>query len=268
MDNNDKQYKVIKSILNDIAIENSIRLLYACGGGSREWGFASEFSDYDVYFLYVHPKDRYLRLDSPQDTIERKISAKETDIGIAGWDIYKALRLLRKSNPPLLEQLFSTTIYAENTIHIETLRNIARRTYSSKAVFYHYSRMAHRNYRQYIKNKIDEGINDVPQKKYLYVVRPIVALLYLEQHKTLPPTNFLKTLEAVTLQPDVRRSILDLVSKKMAGHELTMGTPDPILNSFAEQHLTRWLEHSPDEDNAKHRFQELDDIVLAILEEQ
>lgn len=249
--------------LDNIKQEKGIEILYAVESGSRAWGFASPNSDYDIRFLYVHPKNAYLHLDQPQDTIERT----EGDLDLAGWDLFKALRLLRKSNPPLMEWLFSPVVYLE-TPYIETLRNVARANYSSKAVFYHYSRMAQRNYRQYIKNKIDEGINEVPQKKYLYVVRPIVALLYLEQHKALPPTNFLETLEAVALQQDVRRSILDIVSKKMAGQELAMGAPDPTLNTFAEQHLARWLENDPEEDNAKHRFQELDNIVLAILEEQ
>lgn len=252
----------ILETLDSIVHEKGISLLYAVESGSRAWGFASPDSNYDVRFLYHYPKWEYLRLDHPQDTIERI----EGDLDLAGWDIFKAMRLLRKSNPPLMEWLFSPVVYTELVPYIENLREVARHNYSSSAVFYHYSRMALRNYRQYIANKITEGITEVPSKKYLYVVRPIVALLYLEQHKSLPPTNFLETLQDIELHSDTRKAILELVGKKQAGLELGMDKPIPILNTFAEGHLNKWMQHDPEKDSKRHDFKDLDDLVLAILE--
>lgn len=248
--------------LRQIEAEKNIDILYAVESGSRAWGFASPDSDYDIRFIYVHPSREYLRLDQPQDTIERM----EGDLDLAGWDIFKALRLLRKSNPPLMEWLFSPIVYTELVPHIGQLREVARRNYSSPAVFYHYSRMAFRNYRQYIANKIAEGATEVPLKKYLYVIRPIVALLYLEQHQTLPPTNFLETLCEVELHNDTRNAIIELVERKRAGFELGMDKPIPILNAFAEDHLNKWMQQDPGEHGERRSFRELDDIVLAILE--
>jgi uncharacterized protein len=245
-----------------IADEKGIDVIYAVEAGSRAWGFASPDSDYDVRFLYAHPSREYLRIDQPQDTIERI----EGDLDLSGWDIFKALRLLRKSNPPLMEWLFSPVVYVELIPHIEKLREVARRNYSSSAVYYHYSRMAYRNYRQYIANKIADGATEVPTKKYLYVVRPIVALLYLEQHQALPPTNFLETLRDSEIDSETRKAILDLVGKKQTGLELGMSSPIPVLNAFAELHLNRWLQHGPDEHSKRHEFKDLDEIVLDILE--
>jgi predicted nucleotidyltransferase len=248
--------------LRKIADEKSIDVIYAVESGSRAWGFASPDSDYDIRFIYHYPSREYLRLDQPQGTIERM----EGDLDLAGWDIFKALRLLRKSNPPLMEWLFSPVVYLESIPYIENLREVARRNYSSSAVFYHYSRMAHRNYRQYISNKIAEGITEVPLKKYLYVIRPIVALLYLDQHKALPPTNFLETLRETEIDNDTRKAILELVGMKQAGVELGTDKPIPILNSFAETHLNKWMQHGPEDQGKRHDFKELDDLVLAILE--
>ncbi|WP_335916283.1 DNA polymerase beta superfamily protein, partial [Shewanella algae] len=43
--------------------EHGVRVLYAIESGSRAWGFESPNSDYDVRFIYVHPKDWYLAVD-------------------------------------------------------------------------------------------------------------------------------------------------------------------------------------------------------------
>src|SRR5206468_11821042 len=126
-------------------------------------------------FIYVRPIEAYLRLDTPRDVIERPLV---DDLDINGWDIYKALRLLRKSNPPLLEWLFSSIVYREVPLLVGEMRALARRIYLSTPLYYHYCNMASSNYRQYIQGK-----TEVPVKKYLYVLRPLVALLYVEQHR-------------------------------------------------------------------------------------
>ena len=83
-------------------------VIYACESGSRAWGFESTDSDYDVRFIYTHPTEWYLHIMSGSDTIERPI---EGLLDVSGWDLKKALQLLRKSNPPLLEWLQSPIVY-------------------------------------------------------------------------------------------------------------------------------------------------------------
>jgi len=94
------------------AIEHTelVHILYACESGSRAWGFASPDSDYDVRFIYVRPRDWYLSIDLERrrDVIERPI---EGVLDINGWDLRKALQLMRKSNPPLFEWLHSPLVY-------------------------------------------------------------------------------------------------------------------------------------------------------------
>jgi AraC-like DNA-binding protein len=82
---------------------------FACESGSRAWGFASQDSDYDVRFMYVHTRDWYLSIEDRRDVIEEPISE---GLDLSGWERRKTLRLLRKSNPPLLEWLKSPVVYA------------------------------------------------------------------------------------------------------------------------------------------------------------
>ena len=104
--------KVFNSVgeeLRRIEQAYDVRVLYACESGSRAWGFASQDSDYDVRFIYVHSRDWYLSIEDRRDVIEEPIS---DSLDISGWELRKTLRLLRKSNPPLLEWLKSPVVYA------------------------------------------------------------------------------------------------------------------------------------------------------------
>ena len=98
----------IEHELNEIEKNYKVKLIYACESGSRAWDFASEDSDYDVRFIYVHPKDWYLTIANKKDVTEIPFDGV---LDINGWDIKKSLKLLRKSNSPLLEWLSSPIRY-------------------------------------------------------------------------------------------------------------------------------------------------------------
>ncbi len=222
----------IQAALDAIEEQRQVRILYACEAGSRAWGIESEESDYDVRFIYVRPRETYLSLDVPHDVIELPTRGV---LDINGWDIYKALRLLRKSNPALLEWLFSPVIYRETSQAIIDMRRIAHAMITPVPLHYHYEHMALGNYRQYIKDK-----SPVLLKKYLYVIRPLIMLLYLDQHGGKMPftVNFPAVLAGVELpSEEIRDRIETLVQRKKAGDELSEGQPDPILNAFIEKQL-------------------------------
>jgi predicted nucleotidyltransferase len=101
----------IKRQLRVVEETTDIKILYAVESGSRAWGFASTNSDWDVRYIYIHRPEWYLSIDHQKDSQEDILP---NDIDLCGWEVRKALRLFRKSNPPLMEWLRSPLLYLEN----------------------------------------------------------------------------------------------------------------------------------------------------------
>ena len=108
MDISSKMQNVIEEQLKEIEEKENVKIIYCVESGSRAWGFASPDSDYDVRFIYVRNKEDYLKLNKNRDVIEWRL---DDVLDINGWDIQKALRLLYKSNPTLIEWSMSPIVY-------------------------------------------------------------------------------------------------------------------------------------------------------------
>ena len=216
--------------LDGIEREENVRVLFACESGSRAWGFASPDSDYDVRFVYVHPRDWYLSIADRRDVIERPI-VDAYDLN--GWDLPKALRLLRKSNPPLLEWLGSPIVYRERTSTAARLRRLAARGFSPRACAFHYLHMARGNYREYLRG------DTVPLKKYLYVLRPLLAVRWIERRPGIVPTEFERLVDAVVEDAALDAAIEDLLDRKRRAPELGRGPRVESINAFIEAELAR-----------------------------
>jgi predicted nucleotidyltransferase len=99
--------KIIAKIKR-IEEEYDVKIYLGVETGSRAWGFPSKESDNDVRFIYVHKKDWYLSIDQNREVIELPINDL---LDINGWELSKALRLYKKSIPPILEWLNSVIVY-------------------------------------------------------------------------------------------------------------------------------------------------------------
>lgn len=248
--------ETILSKLDEIENRENVRILLAVESGSRAWGLASPDSDYDVRFIYVRPKEDYLRLEKTRDVIELPI---EGELDINGWDLDKTLRLLRASNPTLFEWFSSPIVYRE-TAFAQEFRSIMQRYFSSKRGLSHYLSMASSNYREYLKG------NMVKAKKYFYVLRPVLACRWILDKGSPPPMLFSELMEAElnpVLLPDVNR-LLDL---KMNAPEIkTIPKIESInryLDSSLEEVRSRIVQLPED---ANHGWEELDQLFLSQLE--
>lgn len=211
--------------------EHDVRILYACEAGSRAWGFASPDSDYDVRFLYAHTLDWYLSFDVERrrDVIEYPIV---DDIDCGGWDIRKALYLFTRTNGALLEWLHSPIKYIEEGPFAGRLRELAPMAVNSIALCYHYSHMARGNARGYLFKE------QVRLKKYFYVLRPLLAIRYIQAGFGVPPVEFEKLVDAVGPN-ELRPGISELLDLKRQSPELGLGDPIPEIGDFITSELQR-----------------------------
>ncbi|MCL2310029.1 MAG: nucleotidyltransferase domain-containing protein [Proteobacteria bacterium] len=219
----------ILSELQAIETRHDVTVLFACESGSRGWGFASPDSDYDVRFIYVHKLSWYLSVDPGRDVIEVPISG---DLDINGWDLRKALQLLRRSNPVLLEWLRSPIVYREDVEVASNLRTLAERCFSEARGYHHYVSMAKKNFRSYLQG------DDVRYKKYLYVLRPLFAARWIREGRGAPPMCFAELAEATLTDCALLDEINRLLDIKMRVGEATTSPRWSGLHSFIESELT------------------------------
>ena len=227
----------IHSALQHIQDQETVRILYACESGSRAWGFPSRDSDYDVRFIYVRARDWYLSIDLERrrDVIERPISDQ---LDVSGWDLRKALQLLRKSNPPLLEWLNSPIVYLDHYDAAAHFKRLLPMYYSPTACMFHYLHMARGNYRDYLRG------DQVWVKKYFYVLRPLLAVKWIEAGYGVVPMAFPTLLERLVTDRVLKQEIATLLERKQAGDELDHGPRNEVIGAFIESELAR-LETAP-----------------------
>lgn len=221
----------IREALAGVEREQGIRVLYACESGSRAWGFASEDSDWDVRFIYVRPRDWYLTITPGREVIEAMLP---DEIDLAGWDLRKTLGLLLKSNPSLVEWLASPIVYAQDEAFMAEFRTLATDYVSDERSFRHYLHMAEGNWRHYLQAE------EVPRKKYLYVLRPVYACRWIERDLGPVPMEFARLREAVSGGPEVEAEVDRILFEKMQGGELGTGPRNRAIHEFLGGELARF----------------------------
>jgi len=249
----------IKTELGRLEQQYDIKILYAVESGSRAWGFASTDSDWDVRFIYVHRRDWYLSIFDGSDNIGEMLP---NDIDLSGWELRKALKLFRKSNPPLLEWLRSPDVYLESFSTAGKLRKLTSEYFNAKSCLHHYLHMAEGNARDYLQKEL------VRAKKYFYMLRPVLACQWIEQTGTMAPMEFQKLVDTQVSNPLLKSEIEKLLSRKMSGEELNDEPQNKILNDFINERILYFNTMIKNFDAAKQPdTQKLDELFRDTLEE-
>jgi predicted nucleotidyltransferase len=166
-----------------------------------------------------------------RDVIEVPISG---DLDINGWDLRKALGLMRESNPTLLEWLRSPIVYRDDAVAMPRFRALSEAVFSNARGWHHYSSMAKKNFREHLQ------ADEVRYKKYLYVLRPLLAARWIRSQPGVPPMRF-ADLAQRTLDPVRDAALIDeinaLLEVKMRAGEAATSPRWPGIHAFIESEL-------------------------------
>ena len=223
----------IKEKIIEIEKRENIKILHCVESGSRAWGFPSPDSDYDARFIYVRPKEYYLRLDKTRDVIEWQL---DETLDINGWDLQKMLRLLHDSNPTVFEWKNSPIVY-KTSDEWKCISKVIDDYFSAKSGIYHYLSMAKTNYREYLKGDV------VRLKKYFYVLRPLLACEYIRENQKSPPMLF-EDLLCYLEDGEVKDEVLKLLALKMSTSELGEGKAVTCINKYIEDKISEFDEYA------------------------
>ncbi|MEM7019116.1 MAG: nucleotidyltransferase domain-containing protein [Pseudomonadota bacterium] len=220
--------------LHVVEQEHDLTILYASESGSRAWQFASPDSDYDVRFIYARQLEHYLSFDveRQRDVIDAIEYPIVDDIDLVGWDLRKTMYLLTRTNGALIEWLQSPIVYIDKLDIAVKLRELISACFDATALCYHYSHMARGNAKEYLFK------DQAKLKKYFYVLRPLLAIRYIQAFKELPPIEFEQLVDAVA--PDnIRDDIGKLLTLKRNTPEMGYGPPVTSISQFIEAELER-----------------------------
>jgi uncharacterized protein len=231
--------KEIQAELDAIEREHDVKILLACESGSRAWGFPSQDSDFDVRFLCAHTRDWYLSVFEKRDVIEKPVSGL---LDISGWDIRKALQLLRKSNPALMEWLTSPLVYRSNPRALAPLLDLAEQAFRPMASCHHYISMAKGHVARF------EGKDHIRVKVYLYTLRPILCCRWVIECGSQPPMLFRELLERFLPSGEVREVVDHLVALKSQSNETDTVPRSAVLEDHMREQLATVERQMPSPD--------------------
>ncbi|MGN9165609.1 nucleotidyltransferase domain-containing protein [Tissierellaceae bacterium HCP3S3_D8] len=251
--------EIIIGKLKKIEEKEQVKILFAVESGSRAWRFPSIDSDYDVRFVYIHPIEWYLSIDEGRDVLEYPINDL---LDISGWDIRKALRLFKKSNPSIMEWISSPIRYFEYSSFLKQISGLSNEYFSPKSSMYHYIHIATSNYRKYLQGDM------VKIKEYFYVLRSILACKWIEINKTIPPIDFEDLLESQVDDKELSNEIKILLERKKSGEELDIEPRIEVISKFLEDEIMYYQSYVKRLDNGKKLdVSILDSLFLKTLKE-
>jgi len=243
--------------LNKIETEYDIKILFAVESGSRAWGFPSPDSDYDVRFVYIQKRDWYLSLFPGRDVIERPIS---DELDVSGWDIKKALGLMLKPNPVMLEWLSSPIHYIWDHGACEKLISFSQKPAHHSACLYHYLNLGRSGYNQSLGRE-----KTIKLKKYFYILRPALAIRWMRLHPdVIPPMNIQALIEKLEIDPSIVAIIEDLIRRKSTLDERENFHRIEALDKFITEEF-EWAENTPKSKLKKDLTPEANALFLELL---
>ncbi|PZR23099.1 MAG: nucleotidyltransferase domain-containing protein [Flavobacterium psychrophilum] len=243
--------KLIQDKLKATEKEKDVKILHAVESGSRAWGFASPDSDYDIRFIYKNNPEWYLSLWEKSDVIE---FMTDQDLDGSGWDLAKTLKLLAKSNAPLIEWLNSPVVYYSDDAFLKQMRTFANDCFSPIATLHHYLGTT--------KNFMEVcNADNVKLKGYFYALRTALAGKWIIDNNSFPPVAFSELLPIAPKH--IQEKILQLQEIKANQDEKYLHPKEELITDFLQQTIAYNQEKAPGLSAGKKINKELDDFFKA-----
>ncbi len=124
---------------------------------------------------------------------------------------------------------------------------------------YHCLHMAKGNYREYLKGET------VWTKKYLYVLRPILACRWIEAGYGLVPMDMLTLVNCLLPEGERKAALHELIARKQEGDELDKGPRILVLDALIEEAPTQ-LDGTPKaQEQPRVEMTALDELFQRVL---
>ena len=224
--------KDIQTHLDRIEREHDVTIIVAIESGSRAWGFPSPDSDFDVRFIYAHPKDWYIQLSPQRDVIEVPINPV---LDISGWDIRKAMSLANSGNAVVQEWLISPIVYRKHDLLEPALKQKIAGAFNAKSAYHHYYSMAN--------GMLDDVSGaEIKLKRFFYFARATLSATWIVQKQVMPPIEFKKLLDGLTEDVAVIGAFDRLIQAKSRLGESEVLVVDTECLAFVMQAITRFTD--------------------------
>lgn len=213
--------------LKHIEQRYDVRVLLAVESGSRAWGFASPDSDYDVRFIYVHPRDWYLSLQERRDVIEEL--DPEGILDVSGWDLRKAMTLMACCNCSFVEWLSSPIIYYSDEAFCREIHELKDLYFRKVSAVNHYFHMAMNHDKRYLEKRGCE------LKRFMYHIRGLLAARWAMEKGTYPPVPFMQLVDVEVRDETIKEKLIELVRLKSTSREHDKTIVDEALVIYADE---------------------------------
>lgn len=150
----------IRKKLKEVEKEHNITILWSIESGSREWGFASPDSDYDIRGVYVN--------NDSKKNLEHFIFQKNNTISgfsedrLFDWNLFELpmfMRLIQSNNPSCIDWLLSNTCYTGHDM-LKIFKDYFLKEISINSFIKHHWRLLSINYTKFFTFGSSKEITD------------------------------------------------------------------------------------------------------------
>lgn len=225
----------IKEIIKRRENTRNIKFLCVVPNGSITYGTESWNSDIDIRGIYIEPLSEYLRLERSKDCFSATYY-DNVDIDLQAYSLDKALKLISKSNPNILEWLNVDNAYS-NFWYINQLRDIANEFFDIKKCLYHYIGIVKKNLKVCTKHVEEDKVIKV--KHLLNIFRCLFYCHSMIRDGEFPTLDIMDNIPAILDTYRLENGklftqyIVDLINKKKTDKDSVV---------ILETDVENWLE--------------------------